>query len=305
MAATRNLVVTGATGKQGGALIAALLSQPSQPFTIYAVTRNTTSNGAQKLAKQANVKVIQGDFDSATAIFKQVQQPWGLFAMTDQMAGEKKEQDRGKALANAAADAGVQHIVFSATERGGQKASDNNPTTVPHFRSKYHVEREIMKRAEASKGRLTWTFLRPVAFFENMSQDFFGKGYVAMWRLNGMDRKLQHISTSDVGKVAAQAFLNADSEEYRNKAISLAGDELSPAEAEVIFKKSTGQDLPSAFSFVGRLLKLGVADLRYMFNWFLTDDFQADVQSVRKRYPFMKDFRQWVEEESAWKQTRA
>ena len=147
MAATRNLVVTGATGKQGGALISALLSQPSQPFTIYAVTRNTTSNGAQKLAKQANVKVIQGDFDSATAIFKQVQQPWGLFAMTDQMAGEKKEQDRGKALANAAADAGVQHIVFSATERGGQQASDNNPTTVPHFRSKYHVEREIMKRA--------------------------------------------------------------------------------------------------------------------------------------------------------------
>ena len=147
--------------------------------------------------------------------------------------------------------------------------------------------------------------MRPVAFLENMSQDFFGKGYVAMWRLNGMDRKLQHVSTSDVGKVAAQAFLNADSEEYRNKAISLAGDELSPAEAEVIFKKSTGQDLPSAFSFVGRLLKLGVADLRYMFNWFLTDDFQADVQSVRKRYPFMKDFRQWVEEESAWKQTRA
>lgn len=80
MAGPRNLVVTGATGKQGGALISALLAESSHPFTIYAVTRNTTSNGAQKLAKNANVKVIQGDFDSATAIFKQIERPWGLFA---------------------------------------------------------------------------------------------------------------------------------------------------------------------------------------------------------------------------------
>lgn len=221
------------------------------------------------------------------------------------MAGEKKEQEQGKALTNAAVAAGVQHIVFSATERGGQQASDNNPTTVPHFRSKYNVEREIISRAKASNGRLTWTFLRPVAFFENITPNFFGKGYIAMWRLNGMNRKLQHVSTSDVGKVAAQAFLKADTDEYRNKAISLAGDELSPTEAAKIFKEAAGEELPSTYGIVGRMLKWGVADLRHMFDWFLAEDFQVDVKAVRQRYPFMKDFRTWVREESAWKQSRA
>ncbi|KAI7423215.1 NAD(P)-binding protein [Hortaea werneckii] len=301
MAQLRNLVVTGATGKQGGALISALLAQPSTPFTIYAVTRNTTSASAQRLKMYPQVKLIRGDFDSAQSIFRQIEQPWGVFAMTDQMAGEKLEEKQGKALVKAAIDAGVQHVVFSATDRGGQRKSDNNPTYVPHFRSKYNVERDIIAKANASKGKLTWTFLRPVAFFENLAPGFFGKGYLAMWRGNGYDRRLQHITSEDIGKVAADVFLNADSDEYHNKAISIAGDELSPNEAAKIFQEVTGQDIPATFDFVGRLLKMGVKDLRLMFRWFLEEDFGVDVKAVKKRYPFVRDYRGWLKEESAWR----
>ncbi|KAK3082522.1 hypothetical protein LTR53_020285, partial [Teratosphaeriaceae sp. CCFEE 6253] len=75
-----------------------------------------------------------------------------------------------------------------------------------------------------------------------------------MWRLNGLDRPLQQISTTDIGLVAADAFLNADSDEYRNTGISLAGDELSPKEAARIFREVTGLELPASYLFVGRLL---------------------------------------------------
>ena len=296
----RNLVVTGATGKQGSALISALLSKPPPLFNIYAVTRNTSSPSAQKLAKQPNVKVIQGDFDDAQAIFRQIDAPWGLFAMTNQMVGEEREEQQGKALINAAVGAGVSHIVFSATDRGGDGKSDHEPTYVPHFRSKYHIEREILTRAEENKGKLTWTFLRPVAFLENIAPGIFGKGFMAMWRLNGNERPLQLISTADIGLIAADAFLNAGSDEYLNKAISLAGVEISPKDATQIFKKVTGEAIPSTWNVAGRLLKSLKADLRLMFNWFLTDDFGADVQAVRKRYPFMRDFQGWLEQESAW-----
>lgn len=300
MSNLRNLVVTGATGKQGGALVQALLSQPSQPFTIYAVTRNTASTSAQRLSKQTNVKLIQGDFDEPAAIFRQVDSPWGLFAMTNLMAGEVVEEKQGKALIAAAADAGVRHIVFTATERGGQTKSDREPTYVPHFRSKYHVERDIVRHAEQSGGQLTWTFLRPVAFFENLAPGFFGKAFVSMWRGNGGDRPLQQIATVDIGKIAADAFLNADSEEYRNKAISIAGDELSPNDAARIFKEVTGEEIPSTYGFVGGLLKLASKDMRLMLKWFAEEDFGVDVEAVRRRYPFMKDFRGWLEE-SAWR----
>lgn len=305
MPSLRKLVVTGATGKQGGALIAALQSQSSPAFTIYAVTRDTTSPSAQRLANQANVEVIRGDFGDAKAIFRQVDKPWGLFAMTNQMAGEKLEKQQGVSLVQAAVNAGIEHIVFSATDRGGQVKSDSNPTNVPHFRSKYSVEQEIKKKSDQSDGKLTWTFLRPVAFFENLTPNFFGKGFVAMWRLNGLDRPLQQISTADIGRIAAEAFIHADSDEYRNTAISLAGDELSPNEAAKIFQEVTGREIPATWGFVGWLLKMLSADLRLMFQWFFDEDFGVDVKALRQRYPFLRSFREWLKEESAWKKMRS
>ncbi|KAK5716264.1 hypothetical protein LTR17_016528 [Elasticomyces elasticus] len=300
MATARKLIVTGATGKQGGALIKALLSKPSQPFEIYALTRDKSSRSAQALASKPNVHVIQGDFSTPKAIFEQVEKPWGLFSITMPM-DVKKEEAEGKAMTKAAVEAGVQHIVFTATDRGGNIGSENNPTGVPHFRSKYNIENDIKAQSEANP-HVTWTFLRPVAFFENLGNNFFGRGFVAMWRLNGLDRPLQQISTTDIGLIAADAFLNADSEEYRNKAISLAGDELSPNDAARIFKEVTGQEIPYTYPMVGRLLRWMLKDhLGLMFDWFVTDDFKADVKALRQRYPFMKDFRAWVADESAWK----
>ncbi|KAK4543112.1 hypothetical protein LTR36_005889 [Oleoguttula mirabilis] len=301
MATARRLVVTGATGKQGGALISALLSKPSQPFEIYALTRNKTSKGAQALARKPNVHVIEGDFKDPGAIFKQVENPWGFFSVTMPMSAVKEEKD-GKAMTSAAIEAGVEHIVFTATERGGQTKSDTEPTNVPHFISKFNIEKDIVVRAAQSKQGTTWTFLRPVAFMENLSNDFLGKGFVAMWRLNGDDRKLQLIGTKDIGKVAAEAFLNADTDEYRNKAISLAGDEISPREAATMFKEVTGQEIPSTYSFVGSMLRWMLwQHLGIMFNWFASNGFGADVKALRQRYPFLQDFKTWVAEESAWK----
>ena len=304
MSTARRLVVTGATGKQGGALISALLSKPSQPFEIYAVTRSKASGSAQKLEKQG-VRIIEGNFSDAEAIFKQVEHPWGLFSVTLPMGGAAKEEKEGKAMTAAAIKAGVQHIVFTATERGGQEKSEGNSTQIPHFVSKFNIEKDIISKSRDSKQGTTWTFLRPVAFFENLSNSFFGRGFVAMWRLNGLDRPLQQISTKDIGKIAAEAFLNADSAEYKNQAISLAGDELTPNEAAKIFKEETGLDLPSSYWWVGWLLRKLVSDLGKMFDWFYTDGFKADVPAIRKRYPFMQDFRTWLREESDWSKNKA
>ncbi|KAK0940228.1 hypothetical protein LTR29_008126 [Friedmanniomyces endolithicus] len=300
----RKLVVTGATGKQGGALIRALLAQqqPTQPFAIYALTRDKTSKSAQALAAKPGVHVIQGDFANPEAVFKQLGgKPWGLFSVTMPMDA-KREEAEGKGMVRAACEAGVEHIVFTATERGGQTKSDTTPTHVPHFRSKYHIEQEIRAQSTASPQEVTWTFLRPVAFYENLSDDFLGRGYVAMWRLNGLERPLQQVSTTDIGLIAADAFLNAEKEEYRNKAISLAGDELSPNDAARVFKEVTGRELPYTYPVVGRALRWMMKEqLGVMFDWFVTDDFGVDVQALRKRYPFMQDFRTWLAEESAWK----
>lgn len=297
MDGTRRLIVTGATGKQGGGLISALLEKPNQPFEIYAVTRDPSSGSAKALSSKG-VKVVKGDFAAPDAIFSQVEKPWGFFSVTMPM-NAKTEEQQGKAMTKAAIDAGVQHIVFTSTERGGQKKSDTNTTDIPHFTSKYNIEKDIQEKSKATGA--TWTFLRPVAFYENLTPGFFGKAFTAMWRLNGMDRKLQFISTKDIGRIAAEAFINADTPEYKNKAFSIAGDELSPNEAANIFKETTGQEIPNTYPFVGSLLRWGMKDqLGKMFDWFVAEGFGVDVKATRKQFPFMKDFKTWLETESAW-----
>lgn len=124
-----------------------------------------------------------------------------------------------------------------------------------------------------------------------------------MWRLNGADRPLQLISTSDVGRVAAEAFAAHDSQEYRNKAISLAGDSLNLNEAVKIFREETGlrSGLPETYAWLGDAIRYAVSDLKAMFAWFADSGFRVDVPALRQRYPHLKDFRAWVREESAWR----
>lgn len=302
---SRRLLVTGATGKQGGALIAALTSQPAHPFEIYALTRDKTSPGAQRLTSKSGVKVIQGNLDNAPAIFAQIPKPvWGLFAVPMMDKGHEREEVQGKALTSAAAAGGVSHIVFTSTDRGGQSASEGNPTSVPHFASKFRVEEDIKRAAAEAKKRsheLSYTFLRPVAFFENMSDDFIGRAFASMWRLNGADRPLQLIATLDIGRVAAEAFMAYDSPQYKNAALSLAGDELSIDEAARMFHEEVGQRLPEAYSWLGGSIRYLVTDLREMFRWFKAEGFGVDLPALKQKYPYMKDFRAWLREESAWK----
>jgi uncharacterized protein YbjT (DUF2867 family) len=311
---TRRLLITGATGKQGGALISALNSKSSisnnPSFEIFAVTRNAASPSAKRLAAMPNVTVIQANVSNPTALFAQLPTPiWGLFAVPMMTAGHVKEELHGKALTAAAVAAGVQHIVFTSTDRGGQIASEGNPTSVPHFASKFRIEEDIKAIAGAATtpkkdgSSLTYTFLRPVAFFENLSNDFFGRCFPAMWRLNGADKPMQFIATSDIGRIAAAAFAAHDSPEYKNKAISLAGDSLSLNEASRIFREETGLHggLPETYAWLGGAIRFAVADLRAMFKWIDQKGFGVDVPDLRQRYPHLKGFRAWVREDSAWK----
>ena len=123
-----------------------------------------------------------------------------------------------------------------------------------------------------------------------------------MWRLNGSDSKLHFVSTKDIGKVAAEAFLKADTDKYRNAAIPLAGDNISLRDFERIFKEETGKQIPETFGLVAKGLKLALHEqLGLMFNWFKSDGFGVDIAAAKKAYPFLKDFREWLNTESAWR----
>lgn len=83
---TKTLLVTGATGKQGGSLIDELLAQEAD-FEIVALTRDVNSTSAKELVKKSpDIKLLAGTLDEPETVFRNAKnvtmQPiWGVFSV--------------------------------------------------------------------------------------------------------------------------------------------------------------------------------------------------------------------------------
>ncbi|KAI1453185.1 NAD(P)-binding protein [Annulohypoxylon moriforme] len=302
---SRAVLIAGATGKQGGAVVSALI-KANADFEILALTRDSQSASAQRLLKKSpKIKLVTGNMDAPDDIFTKAKEVtktpiWGVYSVQAAIGGGatyRTEEVQGKALIDASLKNGVKHLVYSSVDRGGAK-SDDSPTDIPHFISKHNIEQYLYEKTKG--GQMNWTVLRPVAFFENLVPGFTGKVFSTSWKIN-LDRnqKLQLIATSDIGFFAAEAFIK--SEEYKNKKLSLAGDELTYDQFATIFKQKTGDELPTTFHFVAAFINWMVKELGYMFRWFHKVGYGADIASLRKLNPDMKDFGTWLETESQFK----
>lgn len=306
MTSSRTLLITGATGKQGGALIKSILSsQPTPPFKILAVTRNPSSASAQALASKPNVSLIQGDFSDTPAIFEKAGGPgkiWGVFGVQLPAMGPFAKDDQeivqGKALVDAAVANGVKHFVYSSVDRGGREKSDADPTYVPHFKTKFEIEKHLKEQAAKSPQKMSWTILRPVGFMGNLTPTFPGKGFAVCWQQMG-GKKMQLIAIEDIGFFGAAAF--KDPQKYNGEAITLVGDRLSFEEAAKIFKEEMGYDLPLTWGLVGRGIKFMLKDLGLMMKWIEETGYGTDTSELRKIHPGLQDFRTWLKETSTFK----
>ncbi|KAL4779416.1 hypothetical protein BJX76DRAFT_365250 [Aspergillus varians] len=288
----KTVLVTGATGRQGGALIQSLLSAPDTAgLNIIAVTRDVTSPRALKLGANFNVSVVDGNMAQPEAIFQKVSPVWGVYSV---QVNSDAEEQQGKAIVDAAIAHGVHHFVYSSGDRGGPEKSPVNPTKVKNFAAKHRIEKHLMEKAAANPQNMSYTILRPVTFFENLTTDIHGKGFARMWEQMG-DKKLQFVSTRDIGRVAAMSFMSP--QDYQDVALTLVGDELTQTEADAVFKSTMGFSMPLApcpiASTVKFLLKGTVGD---MFRWFEHEGYGGDVAACRKLYPGMLDFKAWIEE---------
>src|SRR6266446_1106716 len=154
------VVVSGSTGKQGGVVVKNLLERGHE---VRAVTRNTDSAKARELAN-AGVTLVRASLEDTTALTKALEGATSIFAMTTPFEGGPQAETRqGISAADAAKAAGV-HLVFNSV------GSANRQTGVPHFDSKYEVEKHIAKIDVRA------TILAPAFFMENL---YFGKEQLA------------------------------------------------------------------------------------------------------------------------------
>jgi uncharacterized protein YbjT (DUF2867 family) len=269
MSNTRTILVSGATGQQGGAVARALAARGHH---VRALTRRPDGDSARRLAA-SGIEVVVGDLDDRASVVKAAKGVDTMYLMGNSYeAGIEAETRQGIAAADAAKEAGIGHLIY------GSVGDADKKTGIPHFDSKYLVEQHI-----AGLG-IPYTISAPVAFMENT---------VAPWAIGGLKqgvyaaalppaRKLQQIAIDDIGHFVAA--LAERREQVFGKRFDIAGDELSGEEQAKILTQAIGRpiaymELPIA------AMRQQSEDAALMFEWFDRTGYSADIAALRRDFP--------------------
>ncbi len=278
------VVVTGATGQQGGAVVKSLLERGHE---VRAVTRNTDSAKAKDLAK-AGVRLVRASLEDTAALTRALEGATSLFAMTTPFEGGTHAETRqGISAADAAKAAGV-HLVFTSV------GSANRQTGVPHFDSKYVVEEHIAKIGVRA------TVLAPVYFMENIhyGREQLAKGIYAASL--PPTRKLAQIAVADIGAVAARV-LEAPAR-FTGRRYDLAGDELTGDEVVAILSRVTGRPFTYFRVPLDAVRQRMGDEVAKMSEWFDRVGYTVDPAAIRHEFPDVAfhDFESWAKAQD-WK----
>src|SRR6201995_5112913 len=229
MTSNRTILITGVTGKQGGAVAQAL---QGAGFNLRGLARKPDSERAAALSRKG-VDIVKGDLDDEASLRRALAGAWGVFGVQNAgEAGVEREEAQGKRLATLARHTGGEHYVYTSV------GSANQRTRVPHFDNKWRIEESVRGLRFPSH-----VILRPVFFMENLTAPFSLQGSTLSSAL-GADTKLQMIAVDDIGWFGARAFTDAAA--LNRREIDIAGDIRTMPEVAKILTEALGR--PIAFA---------------------------------------------------------
>ena len=263
------ILVTGATGNQGGAIARQLLADG---YRVRAMTRNPDGERAKALAA-LGARLVQGDLDNTQSLERALDGAWGTYAVqSNQEGGVAREEEQGKRFAEIAKGAGIRHFVYSSV------ASADRGTGIPHFENKWRIERKIRSLSLPS-----YTILRPVFFMENFLSPWLKPGILeGKLRLPiAPETGLQMIALEDIGKFGALAF--KEHERMDGVEVDIAGDSRTMPEVAHIISSAMDKKVVFERVPIEEFRKMS-ADLAVMFEWFDRVGYDVDIGAVEKNY---------------------
>jgi len=237
-----NVTVFGATGAQGSAVVEGLYN--AHKYKVIAVTRDPTSEKAVALKQKfPNISLVKGNLNNEKELVEILKDSWALFGVTNFFEKEilddhNVEVNQGKHLINAAETAKVKYVIFSSL--AGTKLESNGKYNVPHFETKYEIEKYAK-----SKKNLKCIFYYPPFFYENFAHLASGSVRKASdgtiefaFPMDG-NAKIGMFSVHDSGKIIAKVL--EDPEKWVGKDITAVAEDISINQVVTIFSKVTGK----------------------------------------------------------------
>jgi uncharacterized protein YbjT (DUF2867 family) len=281
----RIILVTGATGNQGGAVAHHLLQQGN--FQVRALVRDTNKPAAQAL-KQAGAELVSGDLSDRDSLDRALQGVYGVFSVQGLNDGLEIEIRQGKAIADAAKASGVEHFVYSSV------GSAERNTGVPHFDSKFQIEEYIRALG------LTYTILRPVFFLYNYEsmRSTIKQGTISLPLSS--DKQLQQLSEADYGAMVCEVFERPA--EFSNREIEVASIEITMPEVAAVFSRILGKPVTYQQIPFEAFEQQAGEEMTIMYRWFENDGYHADLAQLQRLFPTLTDLESYLRE-CGWAQS--
>lgn len=306
MAAKKTIVVVGATGAQGSGLAHAILKDAEGPFQPRALTRNPRSDKASELAR-LGAEVVQADLDDLEGLKQAFRGAHGAYCVTNfwEHFSPERELTQATNMAEAARDAGLEHVIWSTmedTRRWMSLDDDRMPTLmgkykVPHCDAKGEANQAFLDR------KVPTTFMVTSFYWDNFiylgMQPRRGSDGVLSITLPMGDKKLPGIAVEDIGRCAYGIFQRG--REYLGRTLGVSGEHLTGDEMAAALSDALGEVVrynavtPEAYRHFGFP---GAEDLGNMFQF--KRDFNEDyrrarnIDEARALNPDLQSFTQWL-----------
>ncbi|NML51774.1 NmrA/HSCARG family protein [Streptomyces sp. R302] len=300
------ITVFGATGRQGGGLVRAILADGEEEFTVRAVTRHPDGEAARELKRLGVDDVVRADMDDPPSLVPAVEHAYGAFVVTNfwEHMDAEREKAQARAVARAASHAGVRHAIWSTLEdtRDCVPLDDARMPTlqerykVPHFDGKAEADQYFLDEAVPT------TFLRATFYWENLLDAFAPqRDPDGTFRLSYPmgDSRLSGIAVDDIGRTAL-AVLHGGAD-FVAATISIAGEHLTVDAMAAALTESLGVPVryrpltPDAWRAQDAP---GVDESGNMFQYYAECEHRftaaRDVAAARRLDPGLQSFATWV-----------
>jgi len=274
---SRLILVSGATGTQGGAVARALIDRG---FAVRGLTRNPGSDRARELSA-LGVEMVRGDFDDTASLDAALEGAYGAYSVQQYRGiGVDAEIRQSKAFADAAKRAGVQHFVYSSV------LFAHLGTRVPQFDSKLEIEAYIQSIG------LPYSFVRPAAFMSNL-EAVRESAEAGVYRTPfPPDMARLHIAPRDIGRVIADAFANPDV--WIGRGLDLAGQRISFTDLATTMGRALGREVRYEQIPWDEYTATATPTAISREQWFMANPVPIDLDALHREFPGLMTIEEYL-----------
>jgi uncharacterized protein YbjT (DUF2867 family) len=277
---TGTIVVFGATGQQGGAVVDALLARGAR---VRALVRTPESDRARALAARG-VELSAFRIDDPASQVAALEAADAFWFMSPDSSSPEEIEDEirlGAALVDAAVAARVPNVVFNSV------SGAEHDSGVAHFESKGRVEEHLRRSG------LRATVIRPTVFMESFAHlpPTVEDGELVLRMPLPADVGLKMVALKDIGHVAAAILLGTA--DVPGGAIEVVGDQLTGSQIATAFGAHAG--LPARYEALPLSVLGGDPEDQAMFRWFAEGSaYPSDLAAVKAIEPTTWDLAEWI-----------